>query len=355
MRQGALHVVGRVTEEVFSFLGPATAALCQSGVRQTVVMLADPRDRQLIHRFDERVALAIVPESGSLFARWREAYAMFRMHAASADWEIVHAHGFTACVLSLVALRGLRKNVAFCYSPHGSKSLSHRRLSSQLLRWLGVRSLSCSQASIASLPTEASALASMIGARARLVEHTVPASFAAAARQEAPQPWLVTGGNSQDPSAARLFEQLAVVFGAGLKMRFLWIGSIADPAVLQSLVAAGVEVVADAAVEKRVALLTQSWLYVAPAGARGFPSYLAEAMAAGLPCVAIDTPVHRDLIVDGQTGYLCADIDQMLLRIGQLLDDEALRRSIGTAARRTAQGRFGEVRFRELLLEAYGS
>ncbi len=33
-----VHLVGRLTDEVFSFLGPATEALAGSGLAQTVVM-----------------------------------------------------------------------------------------------------------------------------------------------------------------------------------------------------------------------------------------------------------------------------------------------------------------------------
>ncbi len=53
-------------------------------------------------------------------------------------------------------------------------------------------------------------------------------------------------------------------------------------------------------------LLNRHELFVLPSRYEGMPKVLLEAMACGLACVATDIPGNRDLIVDGESGLLCA-------------------------------------------------
>ena len=76
-------------------------------------------------------------------------------------------------------------------------------------------------------------------------------------------------------------------------------------------------------------------------------------MAAGLPCVALDSPMHRSLLRHGETGSLSADGEDMLRQVARLLDEPELRTTLGRAARREAEQRFAQSRFREELLAAY--
>jgi len=61
-----------------------------------------------------------------------------------------------------------------------------------------------------------------------------------------------------------------------------------------------------------------------------------EAMSAGVPVIATDIPGNRDLVVDGQTGYLVPVGDRagFAQRTNILLDDAALARRLGEAGRR---------------------
>lgn len=76
-------------------------------------------------------------------------------------------------------------------------------------------------------------------------------------------------------------------------------------------------------------------------------------MAAGLPCVALDCPQHRELIRAGETGHLCASEGDMIERIAMLIDTPALRARLGAAARLEAQRRFGESAFALRLRAVY--
>ena len=70
-----------------------------------------------------------------------------------------------------------------------------------------------------------------------------------------------------------------------------------------------------------------------------------EAMSVGLPVVGLATTELVDVVEDGVSGFLSTDIDVLVDRMRQLLDDPALARRLGSETRRTAHSRFGIERF----------
>jgi glycosyltransferase involved in cell wall biosynthesis len=190
-------------------------------------------------------------------------------------------------------------------------------------------------------------------ASVELIESPVGDAFLEVPRNEARHPLIVTGGRVPSARAAELFAQLAVLLGGEtLRLSFNWIGTV-DPVSRVRLNAANVgvfEVASDAEVASRLAA---GWIYVAAGGTRGFPVFLVEAMAAGMPCVAIDSPQHRELIRHGENGFLCESERDTMDCIATLIDSPALRERIGHAAREEARRRFAEPRFSARLLAAY--
>ena len=69
---------------------------------------------------------------------------------------------------------------------------------------------------------------------------------------------------------------------------------------------------------------------------------LLEAAASGVPVVSTDVGSVRDLIREGETGYLVAagDVDGLTERVGRLLGDAALRERMGQAAAARARRDF---------------
>ena len=65
------------------------------------------------------------------------------------------------------------------------------------------------------------------------------------------------------------------------------------------------------------------------------PVAVLEAMAAAKPVVASNIIGNKDLIKDGKTGILCdpEDIDGFVQAVKTLLDDKALRKTMGVTAR----------------------
>lgn len=72
-------------------------------------------------------------------------------------------------------------------------------------------------------------------------------------------------------------------------------------------------------------------LFVLTSNSEGFPNSVMEAMAAGLPCVVTDAGGCREVVCDGETGFVVPVRDEAKLaeRIVLLLGDEELRRSMG--------------------------
>lgn len=90
------------------------------------------------------------------------------------------------------------------------------------------------------------------------------------------------------------------------------------------------------------ALLTVADLFVTPSHYEGHGGSLIEAMLAGLPIVASDTPPHRESIEPGVTGLAVPLRDPAALAaaIVSLLDDPDLAHELGAAAREAARARF---------------
>jgi glycosyltransferase involved in cell wall biosynthesis len=94
---------------------------------------------------------------------------------------------------------------------------------------------------------------------------------------------------------------------------------------------------------------------VSTASQEGLPRNILEAMACGLPVVAWNIRGCRDLVVDGETGFLVpfGDFDGMCARVDQLAHDESMRRGMGAAARERVMCEFSQDRVLEVMSRIY--
>ncbi len=93
-------------------------------------------------------------------------------------------------------------------------------------------------------------------------------------------------------------------------------------------------------------LLAAADLFVTPSPYADAPAAVLEAMGAGLPIVAVDSPGVRPLIADGEHALLVPPEDAASLSgaIHRLLDEPELAARLGTAARNRADGEFSLAR-----------
>lgn len=82
-------------------------------------------------------------------------------------------------------------------------------------------------------------------------------------------------------------------------------------------------------------LVSQLTLYVDAARWSGPSTALYLAQAAGIPVLAVDTPMRRRELAVDRSGYLFAEHDRAVLtrRCYKLLEDEGLRQALGSAGR----------------------
>ncbi len=75
--------------------------------------------------------------------------------------------------------------------------------------------------------------------------------------------------------------------------------------------------------------------------AEGFGIVFLEAAAAGIPAVAGRSGGSHEAVVDGDTGFVVeSHPDDVRAAVGAVLDDDALRERMGTAARARAVSQF---------------
>lgn len=105
------------------------------------------------------------------------------------------------------------------------------------------------------------------------------------------------------------------------------------------------------------ALLHSASFLVHTSESEGCPNVVMEAMACGLPVVAMDAGDIPSLIEHGKTGFVVGQDDEVGLanRILQLSNDASLRREMGRAARAKAERDFGLDRLMLQTLAAYRS
>jgi glycosyltransferase involved in cell wall biosynthesis len=92
-----------------------------------------------------------------------------------------------------------------------------------------------------------------------------------------------------------------------------------------------------------------------PSYREGFGSVIIEAASVGIPAVASNIYGITDAIESGVTGLLHApdDITDLQAKMKQMMDHGALRRTMGTNARRRSRRMFSKEQVTSALLEFY--
>jgi glycosyltransferase involved in cell wall biosynthesis len=356
-RTAILHAVGTVTDSVSRVLDPVIAALAGAGCRQVVVAQRGGQASPSLLTANNRLASWVLvgrEDRPTAAGDWLDWVGAVRQIQRTEPLTAVHLHGFVPYALGRFFMSGLHP-VPLVYTPHGSKALTGSGISHRLVRAAAsVLRPSASERTL--VGSEVDAL--LLQSRSTLVHRTkvaVDPAYFAGSPHKAERP-LVASGVLDDPShSAQEFARLAVLIGdtslAGAD--FEWVGP-ADPATRTLFKAAHVQVSDDPVHRARAARLARGWMFVCPTATHGMPGHLIEAAACGLPVVAIDSPLHRELVRDGETGFVCGSLSQMVERVRLLLADDRLRSSMGDKALRWARAAAASNRAAPDLLAFYG-
>lgn len=165
---------------------------------------------------------------------------------------------------------------------------------------------------------------------------------------------IATSGRICYQKAPWRFKILAEKF-AKHNVQFLWIG---DGELLPELMTKGVlmsnirvtgwldrDLVVDELMRCDIFVLTSMW--------EGMPLALIEAQVAGIPAVVTNVVGNRDVVLDGQTGFVCDDDDDLVNRLGLLIEDQKVRKEMGLKARHKSLERFSIERMHGNLMTLY--
>lgn len=101
------------------------------------------------------------------------------------------------------------------------------------------------------------------------------------------------------------------------------------------------QVIMPGAVNEIDSWLAKASVFAFPSVSEGFPNALVEAMAAGLPCVSFDCDAGpRDIIIDGQNGYLVPvrDVELLADRLETLINNAEIRTQLSKEAAKIVNG-----------------
>ena len=93
-----------------------------------------------------------------------------------------------------------------------------------------------------------------------------------------------------------------------------------------------------------------------PSYREGLPKVLLEAAACGLPLVATDVPGCREVVIDGENGFLVPprEVPPLAAAMRRLLEDDALRQVFGQRGRALVEAEFSDDTVIRQTLAVYG-
>ena len=96
-------------------------------------------------------------------------------------------------------------------------------------------------------------------------------------------------------------------------------------------------------------------LFVYPSKYENFGQPLIEAGGHGLPIIATSVGVARDIIIDGETGYLTSDDPKAMSDRIQLLHDQKLRQQMGVKIKDLVREKFEWENIMDQYIDLYNS
>ena len=272
--------------------------------------------------------------------------------------DVIHLHSSKAGVLGrLAALLQGKQNRVF-YSPRGFAFLREdvspgkQKLFLNLERFaskLGGTVIGCSG-------TEADLARSKVGrAQTCLVENSVDLSAVPVATGSTDgRVRVVTSGRICYQKAPWRFREMAMAC-ADLPADFSWLGDgdLRSDLMVNGVLPAQLEIAGWQPRSGVYASLANADVFVLPSLWEGMPLALIEAQAAGLPAVVSNVVGNRDVVIDGETGFVCESDEDLIQKTRLLIASADLRQKMGQSAREMAAKRFSVERMHNEMMMVY--
>lgn len=271
------------------------------------------------------------------------------------DPEVIHLHSSKAGFLGRLAAFLLGRIGTLFYSPRGLSFLQQDASPAKrrLFRWLEWGAARLGGTLVACSRGELEQIRVNIAPRSELlIENAVPVVIVPPKSERGDD--KVRIGTAGRISAARnpaLFASLAHRLTRD-DVEFVWIGG-GDIADCERLQQAGVTVSGWLPRPQALAKVSGLDIYVQTSLWEGMPIAVIEAQVAGIPAVVTDILGNRDVVRDGETGFVCRNEEEMVAQLVKLICEPKTRTVMGQQARKLALVRFSVERLFDELLEAY--
>ena len=243
--------------------------------------------------------------------------------------DVIHLHSSKAGVLGRLAY--WRAGVPLFYTPHGYSFLMRRasapkrafyRLLELAMARVRCTTIACSKGEL----DEALSLSK----RALLVNNGIDPEEIDACLEQAPGEKdgallgqgayaVFTIGRICDQKNPELFNQIALSLP---DLRFLWIG---DGELRDALTAPNVEITGWLSRREVLRRADQADCFLLPSLWEGLPISLLEAMYLGKPCVVSNVAGNRDVIRNGENGFVCDTVEDFVRAIREAARPEVSR------------------------------
>lgn len=337
MTQRVLHATEAMGGGIVSALVSLTARQAEAGAEVTVLYPRrpdTPTDDDMHERFDDRVTLIEI----GVADRKRDLVTLFRSirsYLRSGQFDALHLHSSFGGVVGRIAAKFTRSRTKTFYSPHGFAFL---RLNESARTRAVYRTLERRLAKIGSMilisQTELEiAERELHPARAYLVQTGVRSeTVGMRPRPEAPPARPVVGmvGRVMYQKAPWRFATVARALGDSAD--YLWIGGGEPADEAQWLGDVPVTITGWVGPDEVDRLVKSIDILLFPSLWEGKALSLIEAHAQGIPAVVSDVVGNRDTVVDGVTGFICADDSELIAATRSLVEDAALRDRMSLAA-----------------------
>lgn len=141
-----------------------------------------------------------------------------------------------------------------------------------------------------------------------------------------------------------LFRTVIEQFNHRDNLQFVWIGGGRDENLLSGL--KNLKLTGWLPRNEALTQLAELDIYIQTSLWEGMPISVIEAMVSGIPVIVSDAVGNRDVVVDGQTGFIAHNPEEMTCLIDLLARDSELRLSMGQRARQVALHRFSLARLK---------
>lgn len=271
------------------------------------------------------------------------------------DPQVIHLHSSKAGFLGRVAGFLAGRNRTVFYSPRGLSFLQQdvpegRRTLFRRLEWAAARLggciVACSQGELDQVRTHLAPRAAL------LVENAVDVAMVLPRRQRGDGKVRIgTAGRISLARNPKYFAALARRLRCE-EVEFVWTGG-GDEVDRELLEQSGVRVSGWLPRREALARIAELDVYIQTSLWEGMPIAVIEAQVAGIPAVVTDILGNRDIVVEGVTGFICRDEEEMAAQLQRLIDEPQTRAILGQRARESALTRFSVEHLLDELLAAY--